>query len=145
VTQASDDGRHLAHHRIGDDACDVVKEAESSVGDPFRTLDSIVARDGANGDRAVHLDVVEILQVVDVDEHCRTREPEAHRRHQALAAGEHARVWSMFLQVCKGLVDGARPNVFEGCWDHLLPSSLRRKNHPTSQHSAPTMPECSAR
>jgi hypothetical protein len=35
---------------------------------------------------------IESLHAVDVDEVRRQREPQRHRRHQALAAGEHAAV-----------------------------------------------------
>ena len=52
------------------------------------------------------LDVVEPLDAVDVDERRRLREPQAHQRDQAVAAGQHLGVLAVLVQQLRRLLDG---------------------------------------
>src|SRR6185295_3443359 len=60
------------------------------------------------------------------DQHAGSRQAEAHRRDQALASGEHARVAAMLLQLRHDFIDGTGPEILEGGGNHGLTSCFLR-------------------
>ena len=130
VAQAADHGAHLPHDRIGDHPRRIMDKAPSALADPRRPLDVAVPRDRADCQHVVaDAEVVQIGQRVDVDDHGRAREPEAHRRDEALPASQHAGLGPVLLQVCTAprLSVWAR-KVIECCRNHvanLLPRQCR--------------------
>ena len=97
--------------------------------DPRRALDVGVSCDGSDRQHSIaHPHIVQFADFVDVDEDGWTREPEAHRRNEALPARQHPGFGPVLLQVCKRLVCRAGPKVIEGCRNHvanLLPRQCR--------------------
>ena len=83
-------------------------------------LDVAVSGDGADGEHAVgDPGIAQPVNGVDVDQHGRARQPKAHRRYQALAAGKHTGVAAVLLEMAERFVLGVSPEVFEGCWNHV--------------------------
>ena len=87
--------------------------AERSVAD--RLVERGMAHAGADDKLAVRdREAIERRDAIDVDKMRRLGEPERHRRHQALAAGEHASILRRDLgEQRDGFVDGFRRVIAE--------------------------------
>ncbi len=73
----------------------------------------MVGRGGADHQRAaLHLDAVEPLDMGEIDQMRRAREPLLHDRQQSVAAGDHLGVFILDQEI-GGLPHGPRTMIFE--------------------------------
>src|SRR5918995_1100256 len=73
-----------------------------------------MARERADAELVVRLaDVGELMEIVDVDQMLRVREPELHHRQQAVTAGDDSRLGTEPLKRLDGAVDAGRTLVLE--------------------------------
>ena len=108
-------------------------------GAPF---DRALACHAADSNGAVRiLDVGQLVETVQVDEHGRRRQAEIHGRYQALPARERLGIAGMFRKQRQRLVHAAGPIVVEGCRLHYLMISARSRS--PSYHR--TLPDVESR
>src|SRR5688572_10132551 len=62
-------------------------------------------------------DVVQISETTDVDDRPRLRQPELHRRNQAVATSQNLCIL-VARERSQSFVESSRPNVVESCWNH---------------------------
>src|SRR5438552_15014814 len=70
----------------------------------------------------IGLDVREVAQPTDVDDDRGCGQPQLHQRQQRVATSEQLGVVAELAEQTDGLVDGRRPLVIKGGWDHARAS-----------------------
>ena len=101
---------------------DVVRDRRQQHGERawrHRLLEHDVTGEGADAKPiAFNGEPAERIDAIDVDEHGRSCQPEIHRRHEALTAGEHPGVPAMLGKERQRFVERPRCMILEGRWFH---------------------------
>src|SRR5262249_8988822 len=140
VREVATDGGPVAHQRIGDHPGGVEQQRVRSRHDG-RFLELVLARERANGEVvAPLLDVGEVAEAVDVDEHLGRGEAETHRRQETLAAGQYLGAISEAREEPDRLVERSRRMVLKGRWDHIRLLQWRTTSHRIRAAAATPLP-----
>ena len=120
MREVAADGAAIADLRMRDVRQRLVDERQVARGGGVALQAAIAGqRADAQASRAIRRDPGAIGQRVDVDQHCRLRQPEIHCRNKTLAAGEKSRFIAMFGLQLQGLIEAAGGDVVEGRRFHV--------------------------
>src|SRR5262249_7408469 len=90
-----------------------------------RRFELIVSRHRAYPNlTALFADVGEVFNAADVDENLRSRQPELHRRNQAVPTREDLRFVGVFSPKRNRFGERRRSKIIKLCWNHFLTSYL---------------------
>ncbi len=122
VREITAHGGPVPHQRIGDHLRGVEQQRVRARHEG-RLLELVLSRERADREVvAPLLHVGEVAEPVDVDQGLRRGEPEAHRRQEALPAGEDLGVVAELRHESDRFIERVRHVIFEGPWDHTVRS-----------------------
>src|SRR4029077_4337342 len=120
VGDAAAERAPIAHLHVADAFGDLGQDGEP-LAQQLRLEDLTIGRERADpGPAAILCDPFELVQVADVDQPARLRQPELHHRDEAVAAGEDFGAL-IARERGEGVAQRRRAGVLEAGWDHWRP------------------------